>query len=55
MKGKDEWYRDYTQMTDLDKSSVQLGEQGKWPLKRVSTRIRRDPVSDEWVKVKDDP
>ena len=53
VKGKDGWYRDYTQVTDIDKSSVQLGEKGKWPLKRVSTRIRRDPVSDEWVEVKD--
>ena len=55
VKGEDRWYRDYTQVTNLDKSSVKLGEQGKWPLKIVSTMIRRDPVSDEWMEVKDNP
>ena len=42
VKGPDGWVRDYSQVADVGNTSVNLGKGGRCPMRRVSSRIRKE-------------
>ena len=50
VKGPDGWFRDYSQVAEVGKKSVNLGKDGRWPMRRVSSRVRKKDQSIEEIR-----